>query len=458
MLRGAIMSLAKSIIITLFMVLLSLSISATIVFAAGPAVSGISGIVAPGQTLEVTGSGFGVKSTVAPAVWDDCAGTDVTVLWDSALPSSAGSPYDLVYSTAYRNVTLPHSHITKYMRGAHYPAADYYSGGVVGPSHNFSVSSFPYDIYVSYYFMQDPLWDFGDGAYESSNNKIFQVTRGNEPYASEHYGYFEYYYLTSSTQTAATIHRQDDYIGWGGEWAGDAPNPTHAWHKYEWFIRLTNSSSGVIQLWIDGVPVMDYHGVTTTSGTGTYSVGPTTYAGGITFVPDVNDFRYFADLYFDNTSQRVMICNGSTWDSRGICEVQIPSVWSATSITATVNQGSFADGSNAYLYVVDANGEANSSGYPAVFVETCSEHAVTIQGGSGYYTSITAAYAAATTGQSILMQAMTFNENINLYGIDVTLKGGYNCDFTSNDGYSLISGSLTIGGSGRVQIDRLIIM
>jgi hypothetical protein len=75
------------------------------------------------------------------------------------------------------------------------------------------------------------------------------------------------------------------------------------------------------------------------------------------------------------------------------------------------------------------------------------------------YSSIQAAYAAALNGDTIMIQAGSFPENPALRNnTNITLTGGYDCDFSSNDGHSLISGSLTIGGPGRVQIDRLIIM
>jgi hypothetical protein len=70
------------------------------------------------------------------------------------------------------------------------------------------------------------------------------------------------------------------------------------------------------------------------------------------------------DLYVQhNTQARVELCSGSTWSNRGKCEIQVPSSWGSSSVSATLNTGSFASGSSAYLYVVDSSGAANSSGY-----------------------------------------------------------------------------------------------
>ncbi len=69
------------------------------------------------------------------------------------------------------------------------------------------------------------------------------------------------------------------------------------------------------------------------------------------------------DIYIDNTRARVEVCNSSTWAARTHCEIQIPSAWSGTSITTTLNQGSFSGLSGAYLYVVDSSGAVNANGY-----------------------------------------------------------------------------------------------
>jgi hypothetical protein len=71
----------------------------------------------------------------------------------------------------------------------------------------------------------------------------------------------------------------------------------------------------------------------------------------------------YDDIYLDNSPARVEICSGSTWASRSHCEIQISSAWSSSSITATVNRGSFGASNSVYLYVVDASNQANSSGY-----------------------------------------------------------------------------------------------
>jgi hypothetical protein len=88
----------------------------------------------------------------------------------------------------------------------------------------------------------------------------------------------------------------------------------------------------------------------------------------------------------------------------------------------------------------------------------CANKPVKISGTSHYYDSISAAYVVASTGQIILLQEKSYPENLLLTdNIDVTLKGGYDCNYSSNPGFSSIAGKVTIGGSGSVTAGKLII-
>jgi hypothetical protein len=73
------------------------------------------------------------------------------------------------------------------------------------------------------------------------------------------------------------------------------------------------------------------------------------------------------------------------------------------------------------------------------------------------YTSIEKAYAAATTGQTILLQEKSFNEALNISADSViTVKGGYACDYSSITGFSAITGNMTVT-AGTAIVENLII-
>jgi hypothetical protein len=333
---------------------------------AAPAPSGVTGTITHGQSVVIAGTGFGTKATAAPTIWDNCTGSSPGSTWDFAYPEVSGSPYDIVYSTVYNSVAMPHTNISKYMRGITYPHTSYNAGYQAGVGQNFTVSSFPYDVYLSYYFRVNPNWNHGDEASTTNNVKIFQASADGEPYGGTHYGYYEYSYFTNNTDSTIGMRLNNDGIGWPNPWEGDNPNPALGWHKLEFFVRFTDQTSGIVQQWVDGTLQLNQTGVvTTTAGTGTYNVGPMVYTGGVTYTADNTHILYFADLYIDSTAQRTQICNGSTWSARGLCENQIPSAWSNTEITATVNAGALTG--TKYLYVVDSTGTANSSGYEITF-------------------------------------------------------------------------------------------
>jgi hypothetical protein len=79
---------------------------------------------------------------------------------------------------------------------------------------------------------------------------------------------------------------------------------------------------------------------------------------------DSNNWRYFADVYLDYTPARVVLANNSVLGQATIIEPQIPSAWTASSISVSVNLGKFASGQTAYLFVFDSTGTASAAGFP----------------------------------------------------------------------------------------------
>ena len=103
---------------------------------AQPSIASTSGTWSHKGTVTITGSGFGTKAAPAPVIWDDASGTDVAATWDGAWPNcSRNSAHNLAYRTPAevgRNIPLPHTHLTRYIAGAHY-------GPSPGPQCGYSV-------------------------------------------------------------------------------------------------------------------------------------------------------------------------------------------------------------------------------------------------------------------------------------------------------------------------------
>src|SRR5664279_3192345 len=61
---------------------------------AGPVVSTVSGTLTHGQTVTVTGSGFGTKSPVAPLLWDPIDGMYSGISQGATVPTGGSNPWN----------------------------------------------------------------------------------------------------------------------------------------------------------------------------------------------------------------------------------------------------------------------------------------------------------------------------------------------------------------------------
>jgi hypothetical protein len=88
----------------------------------------------------------------------------------------------------------------------------------------------------------------------------------------------------------------------------------------------------------------------------------------------------------------------------------------------------------------------------------CANLPVRINNAAPGYSTISAAYTAASANDALWIQDKTYTGDLS-FGDDIiiTLKGGYNCAFSSNEGYSTIAGKMTIGGMGKVTMDKIIL-
>jgi hypothetical protein len=79
-----------------------------------------------------------------------------------------------------------------------------------------------------------------------------------------------------------------------------------------------------------------------------------------------NNGIYFDDIYIDNTFSRVEIGDASTYVNCTKRFMQIPTEWTDGTVKASLNKGNLVEGTLAYIYVIDSNGEVNPKGYPVI--------------------------------------------------------------------------------------------
>src|SRR3954467_6230887 len=195
----------------------------------------------------------------------------------------------------------------------------------------------------------------GTGPYETPNNWYlgFNTPWPDSRTSGASYGY--------NDDSAGVSLMTPDMNGHNQYW-DPAVNPTSGvWTKVEMEVKYTNQTDGYIKLWENGVlrvnyagPTDRYAGTARTEGIGGYA----------RMYNQPTNWRYFADVYLDYSRSRVVLGNAPTLAASTRREVQIPTSWSGNSITLSANLGGFANGQTAYVYVFDANGNANGAGFP----------------------------------------------------------------------------------------------
>lgn len=229
------------------------------------------------------------------------------------------------------------------------------------------------------------------------------------------------------------------------------PTADNTWHRIELDYRAAStagSSDGVIT-----VRVTKDDGTIQTANNSDVNTHPTglPWRYGIFQNYLGNEHVVGTEIWLDdhyiqyNTPARVELCSGSTWATRGKCEIQIPTAWGTSSITAAVNPGNFASGSTAYVYVVDSAGDANATGTAVTIGESSTP--TPIDGACG--SSDGGTFSSAPTANLCL--AGTPSAVSGTTSFSWTCEGINGSDIDDSCSASLTSGSasawLTSGGS-----------
>jgi hypothetical protein len=108
-----------------------------------------------------------------------------------------------------------------------------------------------------------------------------------------------------------------------------------------------------------------------------------------------------------------------------------------------------------YRVTLTASGAGETATiYKTITVSACSNNKAKLA--DNFYPDFLSAYTLTTGGQSILLQALDFAEDFNLtQNMDVTIRGGYNCDYSDNVNMTTVTGKLIIGGNSKVTIDNI---
>ncbi|MEF3692452.1 MAG: hypothetical protein V3574_05360 [Candidatus Moraniibacteriota bacterium] len=147
------------------------------------------------------------------------------------------------------------------------------------------------------------------------------------------------------------------------------------WQRFEGHLIGSDSSSGSGELWLTNasssrVLHASISGKTLNTSNGIMGWIEMHFPGYAR--ADTTTNTYYDDIYVATgvgAQARIEIGNASTYSNCTNLSIVTPTAWADTSITATIRQGSFSPGQQAYLYVVDSNGVANTNGYPIIIGE-----------------------------------------------------------------------------------------
>lgn len=342
-----------------------------IAIAPNPEVSSVQGSLTHGQLVTINGSGFGVKSPVAPLMYDLA---DDEIAYDELsngdlLPfGQQGDPWN--YSNAYYKTTNPRG---KNM--AHYSnqwTTTPERRAIVGGNNFLESTGKP--LYLSYWIHTDadfnPVVD-GQGN-RNQSNKFMRLTNDASWFQQDINSGFVWsphsssltvgngWYVTPNIIYAPMVI----YTGW------NEIGQIDQWNRNE--VIVDNSTSPTkprITEYINSKLLIDYK----IADMGELAYPDVTGIGSLGF-DSSNDqgagapMVDWGEIYIDNTRAKVEICDTNSWATRTHCEIQIPEMtWNDGQIKIRVNQGSFADGANGYVYVVDSIGNVNETGMFVTF-------------------------------------------------------------------------------------------
>jgi len=311
---------------------------------AAPSISSVtwSGDLDHGVVVTISGTDFGAKSTAAPFLWDSVDNiTSYSSVQDGdSIPVGGSHPWPNNYSNSVKMETsdsMRHSYSSKM----------YKTSGTDGFFNEHDLPNNPSTgiIYVGYWWKPD-----ADPTAGSHSSKFVRISDQTD--------------IPGKTFSWTQMH---NYVHITGE---NTPTEWDSWtgnvNQWNFHEVIMISSEERYYIYVNGTLLTDCDWSVVNQSVSYDQLNTIGWDGGGSSPPSIT--AWMDDIYLDNTLARVVIGNASTYASSTHREMQIPTDWGTTEITITVNQGSFSNGT-AYLYVIDEDGDANSSGEAITFGE-----------------------------------------------------------------------------------------
>jgi len=329
-----------------------------------PSISSVTG----SDTLTITGADFSAKATPTPIKWMDCEGltasdqslTVVDPFWEDR---GTANNYARI-NTLQQRYSGSTKNIEAYMKDEAHPTgargANFWKNSIGFSATGKGLVSFwvRLDEAVnnsddSYQFkgIRTPANVGEDGSptypdlalfnWDSTSILFYFQNHGGAStgyFPSNHVTYPGWYHVTLQFEMGTAGNADGRWIGWSSH---NGFTGTYVVQDDYW----PAASYQLINADLDDMNAVSFHN----------------YLGNTESDPerDVELTIYYDDIYIDNVWNRVEIGDNSVFANCTHREIQIPTAWSDTEISFTLNTGSLASGTY-YVFVVDSDGTASS--------------------------------------------------------------------------------------------------
>lgn len=321
------------------------------VFAA-PNIADVNGTISHGNSVIISGTEFGAKTTALPNLWDTVDNQSSYNSFSNGeildYNHHVGFPYPYDNSGAVANTDTTYCNVSEEQRSSYstacYKGINNHKNSVSREDHQDGGDQF----YVAFWLKLE------SNIFGNESEKWFRGIHNTPDFSQRTFTW---------SQLNSGVYDTYDSCPGGACVTGKGSKPSaNTWTfmelyfdniNYSYTLKMNNSAVDMNRSWaIDSADCRI---------TKAWIIGRD--AGGV--LPS-NITSWLDDIYLDNTFQHVVIGNAPTYLACNHLEIQPATAWSSNgqSITVILNQGSFSDGSIAYLYVVDSDGTANETGYP----------------------------------------------------------------------------------------------
>jgi len=345
--------------VLLMFIILFLFFGMYVYIQAAPSISSISQTnIRNGDSITISGSDFGIKTQVAPLIWDNVETGEFHSDWVNTSDLLISDNNQRHLSSRYNGYVDMYDY--EHAQGSFQAQNDVYPKW-----------------FVQYWVYFDVNFDFGTTGYTGddrflSNMKIFRLwnfTDINENFCTAYGG--------PGDRIECNVENTGDTDSYHAIYGFQNIAPKGSWNLLQFEYKENsdlNEEDGVFRFWVNGTLTIEDLSIITREDYSQYKRplligfhavwGPNTSLGEGTDAP--NEY-HIDDIYMDNSWARIEIGDNENYNNCTHREIQIPSAWSDNSIIIAVNQGSFSEQDTIYLFVVDEAGDV-SEGYPISFV------------------------------------------------------------------------------------------